>query len=820
MVSGAIALLFWVGVSGAQDDWPREIATQEGKITVYQPQLESFKGDMVSARAALSILKKDSKDPTFGVVWFSARAKTNRDTRMVEFTDLKIERVKFPFATRDQEKALADFLAKDVNNWERTPMALDRFLAQIAAIEKEKAVADKLNTDPPKIIFTKVPSALISINGKPELRKVENSDLERVINTPFAILYVSSTQTYYLKGGDFWYSTLDVMGQWKTIASPPPSVLEVVKRASQKEDPSETSQDQPKPRTPPQIIVATVPTELIVADGEPKFASVQGTGLLYMSNTPSEVFMEVKTQQYYVLLAGRWYRSGSLDKGPWTYVAADKLSSDFMKIPPNSAKGHILAFVGGTTQAQEAVLDAQIPQTAAIKRSEAKLNVTYDGEPKFERVKGTNMDYAVNTGTQVLRVQGKYYACDQAVWFVSDNSNGPWVVADSIPSEIDTIPPESPVYNVKYVHVYDSTPDVVYMGYTPGYVGSYVYGDTVVYGTGYDYPAWTGAYYFPWPLTWGFAPIYDPFYCSWGFGWGFGAGFISGWGWGIGWGWGGGWGWGWGYGGWTPWWWGSYGHPYGHGYGHGYGHEYGHPYSHHYGNITRPINMSHPANYPRTTGIRPESRQNLYNHGNNTTRNAWTSREGRPGQDLRGTRDRVAGKDLRGPQDRTPGKNIRGTQDRSARQMDKASQRQLDRTSPRRDNNVFAGRDGSVYRRTDKGWQQRTQSGWTRPESRPQTRQNFSQSRPGLERDFSARQRGYERSRDFGRMGGYGGYGGYRGGGLSGGGFQGGGFQGSGGSLGGEGASMVVAEVFQEAEVAPVAEVSEAVAGEAIDVKS
>ena len=60
LVSAAIAVLFWVGVSGAQDDWPREIATQEGKITVYQPQLESFKGDKVNARAALSILKKDS----------------------------------------------------------------------------------------------------------------------------------------------------------------------------------------------------------------------------------------------------------------------------------------------------------------------------------------------------------------------------------------------------------------------------------------------------------------------------------------------------------------------------------------------------------------------------------------------------------------------------------------------------------------------------------------------------------------------------------------------------------------------------------------
>ncbi len=81
------------------------------------------------------------------------------------------------------------------------------------------------------------------------------------------------------------------------------------------------------------------------------------------------------------------------------------------------------------------------------------------------------------------------------------------------------------------------------------------------------------------------------------------------------------------------------------------------------------MNMSHPANYPRTAGIRPESRQNLYNHGNNTTRNAWATREGRPGQNLRGTRDGVAGKELRGAQDRTPGKNISGTQDRSARPM-------------------------------------------------------------------------------------------------------------------------------------------------------
>ena len=224
------------------------------------------------------------------------------------------------------------------------------------------------------------------------------------------------------------------------------------------------------------------------------------------------------------------------------------------------------------------------------------------------------MHYAVNSKTQVIKVNGRYYAVDQAVWFVSDSPTGPWVVADTIPPEIDTIPPESPVYNVKYVRVYDSTPEVVYVGYTPGYQGSYVYGDTLVYGTGYYYPGWLGTAYYPAPITWGFAPIYDPFYYSWGFGWGYGAGFMSGffWGFPLGvvvspWWYGCHWA------GWYPWY--GYGYGYGYSWGYGYG-DHGHgwhsgyhhyPYDGHRGghdghqdphrmylhsNINRPVNTS------------------------------------------------------------------------------------------------------------------------------------------------------------------------------------------------------------------------------------
>src|SRR5208282_814080 len=78
---------------------------------------------------------------------------------------------------------------------------------------------------------------------------------------------------------------------------------------------------------------------------------------------------------------------------------------------------------------------------------------------------------------------------------------------------IYTIPPSSPIYYVTYVKIYESTPQYVYVGYTPGYLGTVVspYG-TVVYGTGYAYTPWIGSAWYPAPYTYGVwaAPIYNP----------------------------------------------------------------------------------------------------------------------------------------------------------------------------------------------------------------------------------------------------------------------------------------------------------------------
>ena len=765
-----VALISFLSTTSlAQDEWPEEFSIQEGKILVYQPQLESYKGDKTTGRAAISFQKKDEKEPVFGVFWFSARALTDRDSRIVRFADTRVEQIRFPQSTVEQENRMTEVLIRESDKWMPAEMALDRLLALTAAVEKGKVQADRLNTDPPKIIFTTIPSVLILINGKPVLRKVENSTFERVINTPFLILFDPSNKTYFTRGGEFWFSASNVTGPWKHLINPPAPVVDLAGRISEPRDNEPT--DQPKPKTPPQIIVATQPTELIVSEGTPRFLPLQGTNLLYLDNTPSEVFLEVRSQHYFVLLAGRWFRSPSLERGSWTYVAADTIPEDFKRIPPGSSKGHILAFVAGTREAEEAVLDAQIPQTATVKRAEAKLTVAYDGSPKFEPIKGTEMQYAVNTNTQVIKYRNKYYAVDQAVWFVSNSPTGPWVVADEVPAEIDTIPPESPVYNVKYVRIYDSSPEVVHVGYTPGYLGSYVYGDTIVYGTGYTYPGWYGTVYYPAPVTWGFAPIYSPFYCSWGFGWGYGAGFISGfyWGFPVGvvvspwW-------YGYSWAGWYPW--------YGYGYGYGYwggGYAWYHHGDHHDGNHHHGDSNHHDSNHDGNHRYGNQgkhlsrdtfSRNNLH-RPINTTRpvnredrfasrtSGQSSGSQRPALNTRALPNQSPQRPSQSPVLR-PGQD-RNTRPPEARTGQVSTNRPVDRNSGRRpENNVFAGRDGNVYRKTPQGWEQRTQGGWTRPEATNQGSRNgtrtFEQNRPSLDRDYTARARGSERARDFGSL--------------------------------------------------------------------
>ena len=242
-------------------------------------------------------------------------------------------------------------------------------------------------------------------------------------------------------------SAPDITGPWQASAKLPDEVRAALPADMVKQSAGGKSAAQPA------IIVATEPTELIVTDGAPKYTPLPGNDLLYVSNTESDVFLDIESGRYFVLLAGRWFSAAQLDDA-WTYVSPKELPIAFSQIPPGSAKGSVLAQVPGTDQADAAVVEATIPQTQAIRRdAPVDLQVGYDGDPKFEKIEGTPLEYASNTPLNIIKSEAKYYCCKDAVWYEAAAPSGPWGICAAVPPPIYTIPPSSPVYNVTYVRI-------------------------------------------------------------------------------------------------------------------------------------------------------------------------------------------------------------------------------------------------------------------------------------------------------------------------------------------------------------------------------
>ncbi|MEH6471892.1 MAG: hypothetical protein V7752_11625 [Halopseudomonas sp.] len=492
----------------SETTWPREFTVPEGVVVIYQPQPEKLEGDQLYARAAVALEIKGNSEPIFGAIWFNSQLNTDRAERTATFQNVDITRVRFPDEDKTKAQQLTTLLETELPK-RQLSIDMDNLIATLEYAEERSLAAQKLNTAPPKVLFVDEPAVLISIDGEPHFQ--EEDGIKRVINTPFTIVQDPADQRWYLNAdADSWYSANEIAGQWQLVATVPSNIAALAppSGAAEQENDKEAEDDQP-PGPAPKVIVVTEPSELISSTGKPEFTPIQGTDLLYVSNTDSDVMMDISKQEYYILLSGRWYASKSLE-GPWSYIPGDELPKDFPNIPQDSEVANVRYAVPGTEEAEEAVLDAQMPQTAAVDRKQASLTTEYDGDPQFTEIKGTKLSYAINTATPVIAFGGRYYALDEAVWFVAEKPQGAWAVATKIPADIYTIPPESPLYYVTFVRIYSYTPEVVYVGYTQGYTNVYIYHGTIVYGTGYWYPGWYGRYYYPRPSTWGFHVRYNP----------------------------------------------------------------------------------------------------------------------------------------------------------------------------------------------------------------------------------------------------------------------------------------------------------------------
>ena len=350
----------------ASDPWPRRLVSGKDTFLIYQPQLDSWKNNQLEAHAAVSVQVAGAKDPTFGVIWFSARTDVDKTNRLVYLEDLNITRSSFPSAP-EKAAAWVEALHELEPSKRSKAIALDRLEADLGIVAaKTEGEARPLQNAPPQVIFSNVPAVLVLIDGQPVFRPQSGTDLQRIINTSSIVLKADSGELY-LHLFDGWMEASSLQGPWK-VSDPhfgrKDNLDKALKAilAAKNGDPMTGGSSDPKAEKPslknkpvPVVYMETQPTELIVVGGQPNYESIPGTNLLYLSNTTGRVFKDIQNQNTYVLIAGRWF-SAPDTSGPWTFVPTSSLPADFAKIPDESPMENVKASVPGTPQAQASVI--------------------------------------------------------------------------------------------------------------------------------------------------------------------------------------------------------------------------------------------------------------------------------------------------------------------------------------------------------------------------------------------------------------------------------------------------------------------------------
>ncbi len=496
--------------------WPRTYPLSNARdFVVYQPQIASWDQQKhLVAFSAVSYRGQPTDKPAVGTIKLEAETKTSVTERLVSFQNMKIVEANFQTVPKDQVREIVAAIDKAIPDDERV-IALDRVLANVAKSGiAPKNLAD-VKSDPPSIFFSKTPAVIVNLDGEPVWSPIKENNLKFAVNTNWDLFQVESPNTYYLRNDQSWLKASDLNGPWTPAGTLPDSFKKLPVEDNWKDVRLNLPGKPVAASKVPTVFVSYQPAELLMLTGEPTYVPVQGTALLWVSNTESDLFRMGKTGLLYYLVAGRWF-SASDFTGPWTF-ATPSLPEDFKKIPLEHERSRVLASVPGTDKAAEAILLAQIPQTARVNRKEVKAPaVDFQGEPQFVAVDPTKVQRAVNTDKDVFKIGDRYYMCYQGIWFVATGASGPWEVATSVPQEIYQIPVSSPAHHVTYVTIEDDDDDdwVVFAA-AAGYTGMMVAWGCVMWGSGWYYPPYVGyggfypAYYGHFP-TYGYSAYYNP----------------------------------------------------------------------------------------------------------------------------------------------------------------------------------------------------------------------------------------------------------------------------------------------------------------------
>jgi hypothetical protein len=677
-------------------------------LVIYQPQAASW--DQQRSLVAYSAVAHSApgiETPDLGSVKLETDTSVSLEERLVLFGTVELTEVHFPTLSRQQTGEITTFLRDTIPEKDRV-IALDRLMAAVetsAIIPKD---VEGINAEPPPIFFSSTPAILVNLDGEPIWSPIEQNDLRFAVNTNWDLFEHGPSKTFYLRSESSWLRASAVEGPWTAAGNLPESFARLPDDANWQEVQAALPVKNVDPSKTPNVFVSFQPAELILLEGRPEYENVEGTALVWVSNTESDVFRAGEDGQVYYLVSGRWFSAPDF-AGPWTF-ATPNLPAGFQKIPLEHPRSRVLASVPGTRQAAEAILVAQIPETARVNIKELKApEVSYQGEPTFEPEKGAPpVESAVNTDKDVFKIGDMYFMCYNGVWFSSKGTTGPWEVETNVPKELYQIPASSSHHHVTYVTVEDDddSDEWATFAVAAGYTGMMIAYGCVVWGNGWYHPPYWGwggyyPYYYPRYPTYGYSAWYNPRTGAYGRG-------VR-----------------------------AYG-PYG-------GAGAGARYNPRTGTYARGASAWGPygsrggaeAWNPRT-GTYGRTRQGSNIYG------SWGSSSVQRGDDWAQTARYT---------DRGTGTTTRVTRtDEGAM----ASRRGVGggTVAVGEGGNVYAGRDGSVYKRQDGAWQKHENGSWNNvdPPQRtpsPSTRSVDSSTYNNLQRDYSTRAEGSQRTRDY-----------------------------------------------------------------------
>jgi len=185
----------------------------------------------------------------------------------------------------------------------------------------------------------------------------------------------------------------------------------------------------PLPELPP-IFYSKEPAILVMLDGEPVLAPIDGSGLLYAVNTNWDLLTD--DVSWFLRHDDSWLTSRGFETG-WRPAAT--LPAEFSKLPAEEGWAEAVANIPGRPLAPE-----ETP-TVFVSTQPAELIIT-DGQPTLEDIEGTSIEWVTNTDSDLFHLDGNWYLLLSGRWFISSALESPWTELYDVPTDFAAIPPD------------------------------------------------------------------------------------------------------------------------------------------------------------------------------------------------------------------------------------------------------------------------------------------------------------------------------------------------------------------------------------------